>query len=112
VESLLRALYPQIEICPLHQDEDPFYIATDEEVSAVELVIGASTRTTDYVAVLEAAWSSRSCRVSHDNIFIKAVLLVQNKPSSGILQAATITIDDTYLIAKIYSSGRKQRNSK
>jgi|GEM_PF-1594180 len=38
VEALLRAEYPQIEIQPLQEKDDPFRLDADETVSAVELM--------------------------------------------------------------------------
>ncbi|BCL78091.1 hypothetical protein ccbrp13_05560 [Ktedonobacteria bacterium brp13] len=40
VEALLRAQYPQSEIHPLREHDDPFQLAAHEEVTAVELIAG------------------------------------------------------------------------
>ena len=42
-EALLRAQYPQSEICPLKAHEDPFRLDPDEDISAVELVAGTAS---------------------------------------------------------------------
>src|SRR5215469_13832871 len=40
VEVLLRAQYPQIDVRPLREHEDPFRLEPQEEASVVELVAG------------------------------------------------------------------------
>jgi hypothetical protein len=42
-EALLRAQYPQSEIHSLKADEDPFRLAPDEDISAVELLAGTAS---------------------------------------------------------------------
>ncbi len=41
-ETLLRAQYPQSDIHPLNEHDDPFHLEADETVTAVELVAGAA----------------------------------------------------------------------
>ena len=43
VEALLRAQYPQSAIRPLSPQEDPFRLAADEAITAVELVAGSAS---------------------------------------------------------------------
>ena len=47
VEVLLRAEYPQIEIRPLPEEEDPFRLDSQEAVSAVEIVTEEEKRASD-----------------------------------------------------------------